>query len=50
MGLGVGAGVGVGLGVGAVVGDGFVVDFETTTPEFHTNFFPDFIQVNDLLL
>jgi hypothetical protein len=41
----VGVWVGVGVGVDVGVGVGVGVDFFITTPLFHTNFFPDLIQV-----
>ena len=44
-GVGIGVGVGVGVGVGATTGTVFF----TTTPLFHTNLFPDLMQVNFLL-
>jgi hypothetical protein len=43
-GVGDGVGVGVGVGVGAATGTVFF----TTTPLFHTNLFPDLMQVNFL--
>ena len=39
-----GVGVGEGVGVGVGVGVGFTIG-TTFTPLFHTNFFPDLIQV-----
>ena len=45
VGVGVGVGVGVSVGVGVGVGEGVGVTFLTATPLFHTNFFPDLMQV-----
>ena len=44
IGVGVGEATGVGVGVGAATGTVFF----TTTPLFHTNLFPDLMQVNFL--
>ncbi len=45
VGVAVGVAEGVGVGVAVGVGTGIGVGFFTATPLFHTNFFPDFMQV-----